>query len=354
MLSEMKFSMPMLAVVVALISRACCAGEAEVKPWRFVGELTYEERVAASPRNTRSDRELLALPFPHASNILPEPVILNAGALAIDSPGYDIDKVVWRTIPKTDAVEKYLQKKKEMPGAKAMELVDWCEKNALPECAEYELRRMLQKFTSFQQAGYAPIKDRWLKHADKRQVEYSFPLPLKGEWHVVPDKTGHHRMKAGAAYAFDMVLMQNGSMFKTHPSKLENYYAWGQPIIAQADGIVSQVVDDKPDVAAGQVGGFEDSNYVTVDYGGGIVGLYAHTQKGSAKVKAGDRVKAGQELARVGNSGASGFPHLHFTLYDHGTCSIKGRFRVEVQRGTKWELVDGENLKEGATVRNPQ
>ena len=54
--------------------------------------------------------------------------------------------------------------------------------------------------------------------------------------------------------------------------------------------------------------------YVVLDLGGGRFAFYAHLQPGSLRVKAGDRVKAGQVLGLVGNSGNSTEPHLHFHI----------------------------------------
>jgi murein DD-endopeptidase MepM/ murein hydrolase activator NlpD len=124
-------------------------------------------------------------------------------------------------------------------------------------------------------------------------------------------------------------------------------------VIAQADGIVLRAEDKHPDAPPGRAGGFDYANTVVVDYGGGIVGVYGHLKQGSAVVKAGDRVKAGQVLAQVGNSGASVAPHLHFTLTDQASFSLKGRFIYEIDHAGKWQLVDGKNLEEGSSVRNP-
>jgi hypothetical protein len=57
-------------------------------------------------------------------------------------------------------------------------------------------------------------------------------------------------------------------------------------------------------------------NYVVVDIGGGHFAFYAHLQPGSLTVKVGDRVRQGQVLGLLGNSGNSDFPHLHFHLTD--------------------------------------
>ncbi len=169
-------------------------------------------------------------------------------------------------------------------------------------------------------------------------------------------------MKASAAYAFDMVIHKNGFPYRNKPSilkdkldynikSLENYFSWSQPVFAQADGVITFVANDFPDLPAGQVGAFGSANAIQIDYGGGISVLFAHLKNGSAKVKVGDRVKAGQVVGLVGNSGASGYPHLHFTLLD-AMFSVMGRYRYEVKDGNAWKSLDGINLKEGTYVRN--
>jgi len=102
-----------------------------------------------------------------------------------------------------------------------------------------------------------------------------------------------------------------------------NYYGYGAEVLAVADGNVSDLKDGLPD----NVGSNERSgrtitidnaagNYVIVDLGRGRFALYAHLQPGSLRVKVGDKVSAGQVLARLGNSGNSDAPHLHFQLMD--------------------------------------
>ena len=55
-------------------------------------------------------------------------------------------------------------------------------------------------------------------------------------------------------------------------------------------------------------------NYVLIDHGNGEFTLSAHVRQGSVRVKKGDRVKAGDVIAEVGNSGSSLGPHLHFEV----------------------------------------
>jgi len=57
-----------------------------------------------------------------------------------------------------------------------------------------------------------------------------------------------------------------------------------------------------------------DGNHVVLDLGNGFFAFYAHMQKGSVAVRPGDRVKRGQVLGKLGNSGNTSAPHLHFHI----------------------------------------
>ncbi len=94
-------------------------------------------------------------------------------------------------------------------------------------------------------------------------------------------------------------------------------------VLAVADGIVADARDDiaeDPSIssAAGPVALEKASgNYVTLDLGEGRYAFYEHLKSGSVKVKAGARVKSGQILGLLGNSGSSSAgPHLHFHVAD--------------------------------------
>lgn len=80
----------------------------------------------------------------------------------------------------------------------------------------------------------------------------------------------------------------------------------GDPVVAAAAGTVIKATYSK---AYG--------NYVVIDHGGGITTLYAHSSK--LVVKAGDKVSAGQEIMKVGTTGYSTGPHLHFEVRKNGT-----------------------------------
>jgi len=65
-----------------------------------------------------------------------------------------------------------------------------------------------------------------------------------------------------------------------------------------------------PDVPFGQLTG----NMVVLDVGHGIFATYAHMKMGSVTARIGEKVRKGQQIGRVGNSGNTTEPHLHFQM----------------------------------------
>lgn len=90
----------------------------------------------------------------------------------------------------------------------------------------------------------------------------------------------------------------------------------GSPVLASADGVV---------IVAGRDYGY--GNLVEIDHGYGLVTRYGHNAKYT--VKAGDRVKRGQVISYVGNTGRSTGPHLHYEVVLNGVSVDPQNFILE-------------------------
>lgn len=88
----------------------------------------------------------------------------------------------------------------------------------------------------------------------------------------------------------------------------------GTPVLAPLDGAVKMVVDNS-DRYGTTVGFKGDANFITIRHVNDELSEVVHLAKGSARVKRGDRVKAGQQIAVTGNSGWMDKPHLHFFVF---------------------------------------
>lgn len=150
-----------------------------------------------------------------------------------------------------------------------------------------------------------------------------------------PGNTSHHRVgllvvggnaRISRRYAIDWRQVRGGATFIGDPIHARSYHAYGEQVFAVADGTVVAAKDGLPDNIPRTAKGFETAvpvtmetiagNAVTLDLGDGQFALYAHLQPGSVLVKKGDRVKRHQALGRIGNSGDSREPHLHFEVMD--------------------------------------
>ena len=97
----------------------------------------------------------------------------------------------------------------------------------------------------------------------------------------------------------------------------------GNPVSAARDGRVMQVVDSR-----------EQGSLLRILHSDGSMALYAHLQAGSAKVRPGQSVTAGQVIALSGNTGHSSGPHLHFVVQANTGLVLRSiPFRMGSARG---------------------
>lgn len=212
--------------------------------------------------------------------------------------------------------------------------------------------------------------------------------PLRGgPWYAAngpSNSAGHRRALVpvdGEAfiaqrYAIDWAKIgDNGQAFEGDQSDNEAYFGYGEEVLAVGDAVVEAVRDGIAENAAGSSTLSEASegdtlravamsletiagNYVILSLGDGRYALYGHLQPGSVTVQPGDRVERGEVIGRLGNSGNSTAPHLHFHLSDrpHPLAAEGLPYEIDawnVRTADGWKDRTGEIPMQGALVRFP-
>jgi hypothetical protein len=195
----------------------------------------------------------------------------------------------------------------------------------------------------------------------KNKNQYIFPLKGSistcGNYNTLPDHRQHYSME----FAFDMSQynVDQKLCYKEHMC-VEDYIVYGKEILAIADG---EVVDcyhsftmttswdwnerkpliDKYGLAA------QCGNHIVLKHANEEYSFYGHLLTDSLTVKKGARVKQGQVIGKVGNTGLSNCPHLHFQLMDGPDflanrglpCSFSN---IRDVTGNKISLIQEENI----------
>lgn len=206
-------------------------------------------------------------------------------------------------------------------------------------------------------------------------------FPLRGEW-LAPNTPGkrvpsHGTDRWGERYAFDFLQVDwartGRPFYRTNPLRyiifgvpLNKCYGWGQEVHAPCDGEIIAAEDGYKErrrvhpasdvfVALKNAYAFNPKkddlrsvagNFVIMKCSDHVYAAFAHLQTGFVTVSAGQTVKKGDVLGKVGHSGNSTAPHLHFQLMDSGDllsarglpCAFE---RYEALRDGKWETVYG-------------
>ncbi|MZD07262.1 peptidoglycan DD-metalloendopeptidase family protein [Streptomyces sp. SID5785] len=207
--------------------------------------------------------------------------------------------------------------------------------------------------------------------------------PVRGRWTALnspADKVPSHGTHAyGQSYAIDIVAEgapgDRPAFAAVWPlvRRPAAFPAFGATVHAVADATVVHASDWRRDHLSRNSGpalvclmlvegairelggaGWIVGNHVVLELGDGGYAMYAHLQRGSLRVRPGDRVRAGQVLARCGNSGNSTEPHVHFQLMDapdlDAAVGLPFRWRsVGVPAGRETFSVDEELLADSGT-----
>jgi hypothetical protein len=129
------------------------------------------------------------------------------------------------------------------------------------------------------------------------------------------------RIATAETFAIDLVKVRHDRIFDGDGKAVEQYYGFGEDVLAIADGTVVSVHDGMSDQtpfvlmipkSKSDYGG----NNVMLEIAPNVFAWYAHLRARSIAVKVGDAVKAGTLIGKLGNTGPSEGPHLHLGLLD--------------------------------------
>jgi hypothetical protein len=192
-------------------------------------------------------------------------------------------------------------------------------------------RTIAHRVTASVPPGY-PVPEQITVAGARARVDRRPPIvldpPLRGPgWIAVGSCCdGPHRralqpvnggLHLGQRFAIDWNGMDDQNRFVVgDPTVNANWVFYGRPVLAVASARVVAAVDRFPDQVPTDPRAVTlreaDGNHVILALGGGRYAFYAHLEPGSVRVRPGQRVRAGQVIGRLGNSGSSTGPHLHF------------------------------------------
>lgn len=165
----------------------------------------------------------------------------------------------------------------------------------------------------------------------------NFTFPLKGKILVYDahDYYSHHRRfdyefepikQLGITsnfmrYAYDFVMLDSANnQYVGKNDNPENYFGYGKKVYAVADGRVIYASNKHKDDRKFDIQEIANNslelygNCIAIQHDDSSISIYGHLMQNTIKVKVGDMVKAKQEIASIGLSGSSFFPHLHFEM----------------------------------------
>lgn len=204
-------------------------------------------------------------------------------------------------------------------------------------------------------------------------------FPLRGEWHS-PNTPGkkipsHGTDQLGTRYAYDFIQVDwerkglpayrvSLAEYLIFGVPLNQYYGWGQDVYAPCDGTIVQAEDGYEEQARTNLwkdmsNAYENAhhfdsetddvqtvagNYIIIQNDENVYAALYHLQTGSVQVSVNQSVKKGDVIGRVGHSGNSFAPHLHFQLMDSSNITtakgLPSAFEeYELFKNNKWEKV---------------
>ncbi len=193
----------------------------------------------------------------------------------------------------------------------------------------------------------------------KNNTLFSLQLPFYGEWYVSQGNNGNITHREAWKNALDFVVVDELTRtYKLPGDQVTDFYCYNLPVLAPADGYVTDVLDGIDDNEINDVNLAQNwGNTVVIKHADGLFTKLSHLKKDSIAVKVNDYVKAGQVIATCGNSGRSPEPHLHFQAQSTsfiGSKTLEYPLAYFVSRqASTFTLHAYQTPKEGTHVHHP-
>lgn len=204
-------------------------------------------------------------------------------------------------------------------------------------------------------------------------------FPLRGEW-LSPNTPGtkipsHGTNKLGTRFAYDFIQVDwtrkglpayqvSFSKYLLFGIPPDEYYCWGKEIYAPLDGTIVKAEDgykerERTKLLSDMYNAYKNAryfdpkrdsiqavagNYVVIQNSANVYAALCHLQMGSIQVSVGQSIKRGEIIGKVGHSGNSFAPHLHFQLMDSNDISTANGLpcafeQYEMFRNGEWVKV---------------
>ncbi|MDD3051006.1 MAG: M23 family metallopeptidase [Candidatus Cloacimonetes bacterium] len=164
-------------------------------------------------------------------------------------------------------------------------------------------------------------------------------FPMKGDLCIcnLPMNLPQYRKAQSQEFAIDIVGRNFSSSNHTITTNIEDYAIYGADIISIGDGVIVEIGDKFPEIKMDNPNSYTEEyfsnlssnliptigvkntllgNYIIVKHKSDEYSVYAHLKENSICVKLDEEVKQGDLIAKVGNTGHSTEPHLHYQLVD--------------------------------------
>ncbi|MDQ1339135.1 MAG: hypothetical protein QG567_285, partial [Campylobacterota bacterium] len=141
--------------------------------------------------------------------------------------------------------------------------------------------------------------------------------PFSGEWSVYQVFNDEWTHKGNYKHAYDFVIEKDNKTYKNQGLYLEDYYCFGESVLAPVNGYIVEFRHDLPDNQIGSVDRINNwGNYIIIKSDFGFYVEISHVMQYSIKLHVGEYVKLNDVVAKCGNSGYSPQPHIHIQVQD--------------------------------------